>query len=142
MSSQALGPTSPTSTSTIVSYTRELTASDIEYFGGKFKSYEETFDYEEICDIKNDYINGNTTTFREIVKLIDGNRETIQVYVEKHDIHYEIQITNNCIVVYNCETEETSEFDSAKTVENIRCVVNFITEAEEYLPINTITLIE
>lgn len=144
MSGIALGSALPTSTkeTQMESYTWELTPSDIEYFDGKFKSYEETFDDEEICEIKDAYINGNTAVFREIVKLIKGDREITKVFCERHDIQYEIQLANNCIVVYNCETEETVEFDNINSVENIRSVINFITEVDEYLPINTITLIE
>ena len=116
--------------------------SDKEFFNGRFEAYEESSGYnnEEISDIKKDYVDGNTAIFREIVKLINGKRENIKVYSKKYDNHYEIQLDNNCLVVYDCFTNETFSFDVVKNVEDIRSVINYITE--EYLPINPIILIQ
>ena len=126
------------------SYTWELTASNNEFFNGLYKSYEVSSGYseDELVELRNKYINGNTAVFREIVKLINGKRETIKVLNINYDWYHEIKLIDNCVVLIILHPNGIDEFHSIgelKTVEDIRELIDSITDS--WLPINPLKLI-
>jgi hypothetical protein len=119
-------------------YTWELTKSDIEFYGGEWKRYEDTNDYsdEQMERIKDLFVKGNTAAFHEISKLRDPLTITLP-----HDEVYTLYLKDGSLQVDSSNGDEIT-FGTPKTIEEIREVVEYITTSCDYLPINCIQSIK
>jgi len=122
-------------------YSWELTKSDIDFYGGEWKHYEDTNDYsdEKMERIKDLFVKGNTVAFHEIVKLRDDG--TTLTVTFPHNEVYTIYFKNGALQVDSNNGDEIT-FGTPKTIEEIREVVEYVTTSCDYLPINCITSIK
>jgi hypothetical protein len=122
-------------------YTWELTKSDIDFYGGEWKHYEDTNDYsdEKMERIKDLFVKGNTVAFHEIVKLRDDGI-TLTVTLPHNEV-YSVYFKNGTLQVDSNNGDEIS-FGTTKTIEEIRKVVEYVTTSCDYLPINCIQSIK
>jgi len=141
-----------------MSYIWELFACHNDFFNGKWKVYEDSNYYssDEILEIKDAYVKGNTALFREIEKLLNGNREPLWIQVHHNDetCHIYPGAGRSIIVQQYSYTVDNIEeitgmapdneytFADVSTIEEIREVVDYVTNAHEYIPINTVSLIK
>jgi hypothetical protein len=134
-----------------MAYTWELDKSEKDFFDGAWKNHENLNECtdDEILKLKKEYISGNTALFQEIVKLINDDRYSkVSLWVrDVNDKKYNVyRVDNSLIVKEYCgdiKTRALSEYtvDYCST-EEIRQVIDYITNAREYIPVNTITMIE
>jgi hypothetical protein len=122
-------------------YTWELTKSDIDFYGGEWKHYEDTNDYsdEKMERIKDLFVKGNTVAFHEIVKLRDDGI-TLTVTLPHNEV-YSVYFKNGTLQVDSNNGDEIT-FGTPKTIEEIRKVVEYVTTSCDYLPINCIQSIK
>jgi hypothetical protein len=122
-------------------YTWELTKSDIDFYGGEWKHYEDTNDYsdEKMERIKDLFVKGNTVAFHEIVKLRDDGI-TLTVILPHNEV-YSVYFKNGTLQVDSNNGDEIT-FGTTKTIEEIRKVVEYVTTSCDYLPINCIQSIK
>ena len=122
-------------------YTWELTKSDIDFYGGNWKRYEDSYDYsnEKMERIKDLFVKGNTAAFHEIVKVRDDG--TTLTVTFPHNEVYTIYFKNGSLQVDSNNGDEIS-FGTPKTIEEIREVVEYVTTSCDYLPINCIKSIK
>ena len=128
-------------------YTWELTKSDIDFYGGNWKRYEDSNCYsdKEMERIKELFVKGNTAAFREIVKLLDdGKKLTVTSSYGRYDETYFVYFKNGSLQVSSLDSDLDDKllFGSPKTIKEIRKVVDYLTTACDYLPITYIRSIK
>jgi hypothetical protein len=122
-------------------YSWKLTKSEIDFYGGEWKNYEDTNDYsdEKMERIKDLFVKGNTVAFHEIVKLRDDGITLTVTF--PHNEEYSVYFKNGTLQVDSNNGDEIS-FGTPKTIEEIREVVEYVTTSCDYLPINCISSIK
>ena len=122
-------------------YTWELTNRDINFYGGDWKRYEDSYDYsnEEMERIKDLFVKGNTVAFHEIVKLRDDGITLTVTF--PHNEEYSVYFKNGSLQVDSNNGDEIL-FGTPKTIKEIREVVEYVTTSCDYLPINCIKSIK
>lgn len=120
-------------------YRWELTESNLEFYGGEWKRYEDTNGYsdEQMERTKELFVKGNTAAFHEISKLREGATLTVTV---SHDEEYSVYFKNGSLQVGYLGDEIS--FGVPRTIEEIRDVVDYLTTSNDYLPINCIQSIK
>ena len=133
-----------------MAYTWELLKCEKEFFDGLWKNYEDSNGYsdEEMLEIKEAYVNGNTALFHEIVKLMNDDCDpNVSFWIHMGEMKYHMyRVANSLTVREYCGdiTDILGEYtyDAVNSIEEIRQVVDYMTNAPEYLPINTISVIK
>jgi hypothetical protein len=122
-------------------YTWELTKRDMDFYGGDWKRYEDSYDYsdEEMKRIKDLFVKGNTVAFHEIVKLGDDGITLTVTF--PHNEEYSVYFKNGSLQVDSNNGDEIL-FGTPKTIKEIREVVEYVTTSCDYLPINCIQSIK
>ena len=130
-------------------YTWELCSSDKEFFDGSWQSYEDSNGYtnDEMMEIKEAYVNGNTALFHEIVKLMkDDCDPKVSLLIHMSESKYHMYRVDNSVKIKSYFGDflysEVYTFDAVNSIEEIRAVVDYITNAREHLPIHTISMIK
>jgi hypothetical protein len=120
-------------------YRWELTENHLDFYGGKWKRYEDTNGYseEQMERTKELFVKGNTAAFHEISKLHEGVTLTVTV---SHDEEYSVYFKNGSLQVGFLGDEIS--FGVPRTIEEIREVVDYLTTSNDYLPINCIQSIK
>ena len=120
-------------------YRWELTENHLEFYGGKWKHYEDTNGYseEQMERTKELFVKGNTAAFHEISKLHEGATLTVTI---SHDEEYSVYFKNGSLQVGFLGDEIS--FGVPRTIEEIREVVDYLTTSNDYLPINCIQSIK
>jgi hypothetical protein len=121
-------------------YRWELTENHLDFYGGKWKCYEDTNGYsdEQMERTKELFVKGNTAAFHEISKLREGATLTVTL---PHDEEYCVYFKNGSLQVDSNTGDEIS-FGVPRTIEEIREVVDYLTTSNDYLPINCIQSIK
>ena len=123
-------------------YSWELTKSDIDFYGGEWKHYEDSNGYsnEEMERIKDLWVKGNTVAFREIAKFRDDGT-TLTVTISEYEV-YTIYFKNGSLEVSCSCCDDEISFGTPKTIEQIREVIQYINTSGDYLPLNYIKSIK
>jgi hypothetical protein len=134
-----------------MAYTWELLKWEKEFYDGLWRNYEDSNGYtdDEMLVIKDAYVKGNTALFHEISKIMNDDCDpNVSLWIHmrgdmKYHIHrddHSLTIKEYCGDITDILNEYT--YDAVKSTEEIREVIDDITNVREYLPINTISVIK
>jgi hypothetical protein len=133
-----------------MAYTWELIGFENKFFNGAWKSYEESNGYtdEEMLEIKEAYVNGNTALFHEIIKIMNDDCDPkVSFWIHMGEMKYHMYRVDHSLTIQEYCGDITDilneyTYDAVKSIEEIREVIDYMTNVREYLPINTISVIK